>query len=119
MNYTIADHYAEDAARLPIEDARQFDGDLRRIFLSNADAPAGEDAQWFIRRHHREVVARISYWTAESPSIVRSLIDHLAVRAGALGLHVGGLEAATLIELTAFGTAVVMHHRYTPGRRRP
>jgi hypothetical protein len=44
---------------------------------------------------------------------VRSLIDHLAHRAGELDLRVGGLEAATLIELTAFGTAVAMNHRYT------
>jgi hypothetical protein len=30
-----------------------------------------------------------------------------------LALRVGGLEAATLIELTAFGTAVIMNHRHT------
>ena len=44
---------------------------------------------------------------------MRSLIDHLARRAAELDLRVGGLEASTLIELTAFGTAVVMNHRYT------
>jgi hypothetical protein len=51
--------------------------------------------------------------------VVRSLIDHLARRAGELDLRVGGLEASTLIELTAFGTAVVMNHRYTHTLRRP
>jgi hypothetical protein len=30
-----------------------------------------------------------------------------------MDLRAGGLEASTLIELTAFGTAVVMNHRYT------
>jgi hypothetical protein len=35
-----------------------------------------------------------------------------------LGLRAGGLEASTLIELTAFGTAVVMNHRYTRTLRR-
>jgi hypothetical protein len=30
-----------------------------------------------------------------------------------LDLRVSGLEAATLIELSAFGTAVVMNHRHT------
>jgi hypothetical protein len=64
-----------------------------------------------VRRHYREIVSRIAYWTSESPSVVRSLIDHLARRAGELDLRVGGVEASTLIELTAFGTAVVMHHR--------
>jgi hypothetical protein len=66
-----------------------------------------------MQRHYREIVSRISYWTSEQPSVVRSLIDHLARRASELDLRVGALEASTLIELTAFGTAVVMNHRYT------
>jgi hypothetical protein len=112
MTYTVAEHYHSDAERSPIEDPRQFDVDLRRIFHNAQDAPSGEPAKWFIHRHYREVLARLSYWTGESPSIVRALLDHLAVRAEQLELRVGGLEAATLIELTAFGTAVVMAHRY-------
>jgi hypothetical protein len=113
MHYTVAEHYAESEEKAPIEDRRQFDGDLRRIFAAAADAPQGEQAMWFIHRHYREIVGRISYWTAENPAIVRSLLDHLASRAGELDARVSGLEAATLIELTAFGTAVVMNHRYT------
>jgi hypothetical protein len=113
MRYTVADHYAESDDRVPIQDERQFDGDLRRIFLSVGDAPEGELAKWFMQRHYREIVSRISYWTSESPSVVRSLIDHLARRVSDLDLRVAGVEAATLIELTAFGTAVVMNHRYT------
>jgi hypothetical protein len=111
MCYTLAEHYSEIEDRLPIDDPRQFDGDLRRIFLSAADAPRGEQGAAFVRRHYREIVSRIAYWTSEAPSVVRSLIDHLARRAGELDLRVGGVEASTLIELTAFGTAVVMHHR--------
>jgi hypothetical protein len=118
MDYTIADHYAEQQDRVPIEDDRQFDNDLCRIFASASDAPAGEAAQWFIRRHYREIVSRMTYWTSEAPSVVRSFVDHLTRRAGELDLRVGGLEAATLIELTAFGTAVVMNHRYTQTMRR-
>jgi len=112
MTYTVAEHYAGERESLPIEDPRQFDVDLRRIFLSSGDAPAAESARSFLLRHDRECIARISYWTAESPSIVRSLLDQLAARAEALDLRVGRLEAATLIELTAFVTAVVMGYRY-------
>ena len=113
MHYTVAQHYAENDDRVPIEDERQFDGDLARIFAAGRDAPAGEAAASFIHRHHREIVSRISYWTSEPPSVVRSLVDFLEHRSKAVGLRVGGLEASTLIELTAFGTAVVMNHRYT------
>ena len=118
MHYTVAEHYADSEGRMPIEDDRQFDHDLRRIFVVATEAPASETAQVFIRRHYREIVSRISYWTSESPGVVRSFVDHLMQRSEALGLKAGGLEASTLIELTAFGTAVVINHRYArvPGR---
>jgi hypothetical protein len=45
--------------------------------------------------------------------VVRKFIDLLAARAETLGLHVKDREASTLIELTAFGTAVMMNFRYT------
>jgi hypothetical protein len=116
MRYTVADHYAADES-MPIDDARQFDNDLRRIFLGASDAPGGEPAQMFVQRHYREIVGRITYWTSEPPSVIRSLIDYVGRRARELDLRVGGLEAATLIELTAFGTAVAMQFRENRRRR--
>ena len=113
MHYTVADHYKEYAEVIPIEDERHFDGDLKTLFAGAAEAPDGEAAEAFLRRHRREVVGRIAYWTGEGTSAVRAFIDHLTERAGALGLVVRGLEASTLIELTAFGTAVMMNYRYT------
>jgi hypothetical protein len=115
MNWTLAEHYAEDE-RLPVGDARQFDRDLRRVFATATDASAGEPASGFLRRHEGELVARISYWAGVAPSAVRSLVRALADRTATLDLRVTGLEAATLIELTAFGTAVTMHWRYTQVR---
>ena len=90
------------------------DGSLRR----RADAPSGMAADEFITAHYREMLVRLSYWTGEPPTVVRSLLDHLITRARVLGLRVSGLEAATLIELTAFGTAVVMNYRHTQSLRR-
>jgi hypothetical protein len=111
MHWTVGEHYAGDE-RLPVGDARQFDADLRRVFASAADSPAGEDASSFLGRHEGELVARISYWAGVGPTVVRSLIRALADRAAVLRLRVAGLDAATLIELTAFGTTVAMHWRY-------
>ena len=119
MRYTIAEHYDSDWEKIPLADPRQFDVDLRRIFAAPADAPGGMPADVFIQLHYREILLRLSYWTSESPAVVRSLIDHLVSRSQELGLRVSGLEAATLIELTAFGAAVVMNHRYTQTLSRP
>ena len=63
--------------------------------------------------HRREIVSRTAYWTGESSYIVKQFIDFLRERVDVLGLRVRGLEASTLIELTAFGTAVIMNYRHT------
>jgi hypothetical protein len=118
MHHTLGAHYASAAETMPIANPRQFDADLRRIFLAGADAPAAESAAAFIRRHFGEIVSRITYWTGEPASAVRSLIEHLIDRAGALKLAAGRVEAATLIELTVFGTAITMLHRASKLSRR-
>jgi hypothetical protein len=113
MQYTVAEHYAGNDEQIPIRDPRIFDGDLRTIFVAEEQAPAGVSAAEFLARHRREIVTRISYWTGENPSVVRQFVDFLAERVAQLDLKLGGLEASTLIELTAFGTAVIMNYRHT------
>jgi hypothetical protein len=113
MRYTLAEHYRSLDEALPLDDDRHFDGDLRTLFGSPSDAPNGEVAAEFIRRHRREIVSRIAYWTGESTITVRAFVDFLIQRAAALELRVRGLDASTLIELTAFGTAVMMNYRLT------
>jgi hypothetical protein len=118
MRYSVAEHYEEMREAVPIEDEKQFDADLRQIFVQRDDAPGGEDAGLFLRRHRHEIITRVAFWTSEHPSVVRSLVDVLQQRASALGLRVGSLEAATLVEFTAFATAVVMMYRNTHVIRR-
>ena len=113
MHWTVGEHYADDDENFPLGDARPFDGDLLRVFARPSEAPEGESAVRFLTAHEGELVTRIAYWTSERPGAVRALIRALQDRAAQLDLRATGLEAATLIELTAFGTAVMMHWRYT------
>ncbi len=112
MNWTVGEHYNEDEP-LALGDGRQFDVDLRRIFASTDVAPAGALASDFLGAHEGELVTRISYWAGVGPAAVRSLLHALRGRARTLDLHVAGLDASTLIELTSFGTALLLHWRYT------
>jgi len=113
MQYTLAEHYRSLDEPLPLDDDRHFDGDLRTLFGTPEDAPDGEAAAEFVRRHRREIVSRIAYWTGESTITVRAFVYFLIQRSASLELRVRGLEASTLIELTAFGTAVMMNYRLT------
>jgi hypothetical protein len=114
MHYTVEQHYRELEQRLPLDDETFFDGDLLTIFTGEqtGDGEARSAAR-FLEEHRRELVARVGYWTGEGPGIVGAFIDLLARRARELGLYARMREASTLIELTAFGTAVMMNYRYT------
>jgi hypothetical protein len=80
---------------------------------SEPGGAATDTAAGFIRGHRRELVRRIAYWTGETTHVVRQLVDHLLERAEALELSHTGDGEATLIELTAFSTAVIMNYSYT------
>ena len=112
MHWTVAEHYEEEDP-IPLGDGRQFDDDLRRVFATRTEAPVGEQAALFLKRHEGEMVVRMSYWAGVAPAVARALLQSLRVRAEALRLHVVGFESTTLIELSAFGTAVLLHWRYT------
>jgi hypothetical protein len=116
MRYTLADHYQRSELALPLSDSAIFDGDIRNIFGTATDSPQGQPAGDFLASHRREIVGRIAYWTGESAFTVRQFVDMIGARARALDLRVRGLEASTLIELTAFGTAVMMNHRHAATR---
>ena len=118
MRYSVADHYNSMSEKIPVDDSAIFDGDLRNIFATEVESPGGQPAADFLRSHRREITGRISYWTGESASSVRQLIDMLANRTTILDLRVRGLEASTLIELTAFGTAIMMNYRSNRTTRR-
>src|SRR6185503_15077144 len=62
MKYTVEQHYKDSEDVIPIRDKRLFDGDLRNLFGSAAEAPNGQPAAEFINAHRREIVGRISYW---------------------------------------------------------
>lgn len=113
MHYTVEEHYRELEHHLPIEDHKFFDGDLHTIFVRRSTDPIASAASDFMVAHRRELVARIGYWSGEGPSVVGAFIDFLMRRAHELGLALRTGEASTLIELTAFGTAVMMNYRYT------
>jgi hypothetical protein len=115
MHTTLGEHYT-GWEELPLGDPSHFDGDLRNIFpapAAGSDTAGGDTAAAFMRRHRRELIRRIAYWTGETTYVVRQFVDHLLERAEALELTHAGAGEDALIELTAFSTAVIMNFSYT------
>src|SRR5262245_3632269 len=81
--------------------------------------PAAE----FIGEHRGGLINKVEYWTGVRRSVIRALVDRMVETAQRLGVAVpAGREAATLIELTAYATALTMnfltHGSFVPRARR-
>jgi len=87
MRYTVSDYYSHrtDTTRLQIP--RWFDGDLKQLF--ETDGGEGHVAAAPILREKRhDLITEVAYWTGVEMGVVRSLVDHLLDRVGALDLQV-------------------------------
>ena len=92
--------------------------DLEDIF-----APAGAEGQpaaALLQQHRRGLVDKVTYWTGVRRSLVKALVDAVAKKAREHELTVPrGKEAATLVELSAYCTVLVMtylaHGRFVEG----
>lgn len=113
MHHTVEEHYRASTEHLLIDDARVFDPDLKNIFAFGGEPSTGQAAAEFLKHHRREMIARIAYWTGEATTVVGGFMDFITRRAEDLDLRVAEVETLTLIELTSFGTAVIMNYRYT------
>ena len=113
MTYSLEDHYRGLANSIPIRDSSIFDGDLRNIFASAAESPDGQTAEEFLRRIAAKSQAGFRTGQARARRSCAQFLEFLRARRQRSICSVRGLEASTLIELTAFGTAVMMNYRHS------
>jgi len=87
MTYTVREHYArQDAPPVSEQVGPWLDGDLRDLF--GAPAALGEPASRWMQHRRKDLCRDVAYWTGARPRVIGGLIDHLVVRAAALGLVV-------------------------------
>jgi hypothetical protein len=111
---SIAEHYDRMRSR-PDELPAYFDGDLAALFdpLDTTGGQGGLPAHEFLRRHRRELVATIGYWTGLNDRHVRSLIAHFIERTEALALWADPADSAgLLLKLGVYATTLCMNKLY-------
>ena len=121
MNMTVEEFFrAQEPAPEPVDVALEHD--LPDFFARRRQGarPAAE----FLRGHRATLVNKIEYWTGVRRSVIRALVEKLEETTARLGLAMrSGEEAASLIEVTAYATTLVMnylsHGRFIPHARRP
>jgi len=110
IEYSLEDYYRDN---LPVsgELPPGLDGALRAIFADLPRSGPRRPADELIRRHARAMARSVFTWTGHFPEHTRSLLRHLAERAGSLELsYPESHEEATVVALTAFVTSLAMNH---------
>jgi hypothetical protein len=112
LDYTVGEHlqrFRDPSIDVP----PYFDGDLRDLFLKSGPQPEREPASAFLKRHQKAIAKRVFHWTGVREGVVRSLVDHLADRAQALGLQADPRRAEkSLIDVMAYVTTLSMNYLY-------
>jgi hypothetical protein len=120
MNMTVGEFFsAQTPAPEPVDVALEHD--LPDFFVRRRQGARA--AAEFLREHRATLVNKVEYWTGVRRSVIRALVAKIEETSARLNLAVpAATEAATLVELTAYATTLVMnyltHGRFIPRARR-
>jgi len=114
MEETVLDHYRQRnlEEKVDVQLREQLDQDLCNLFEAPGAAPA--KAETLVRAERQSVIQAVTQYSGVSRAVVRSVVDHLAERAAALGLTVHLHRTAEyLTRLTSLVTTLAMNYLYT------
>jgi hypothetical protein len=112
LAYTLSEYHRRFAYQ-PTEVPSYFDGDLRELFQEGPRPEGALSAEEALLELRRQLVSDIGYWTGLHESIVRSLIEHFAARARALGLWLHAKDRERLsLRVATYATTLAMNRLY-------
>lgn len=110
MKITLANFYKKKRQFWAEEFPDFHDGNLRKIFTGE---PAGMAASLFLKQYEKQMIKDIVLWTGERKYVVNKLLRAVAERCGQLKLFVCQDQPATLANVSAYLTSLVMNYIYT------
>lgn len=107
MTSTLAAYYERKRKYLHDDFPGYYDSSLLRLFPSHELRKETMPAAVFLRKHRRYIVNGVTTWTRQRKYDIDQLIRKLIIRCKELGLSTDKPETQTLIEITAFVSAVI------------
>jgi hypothetical protein len=108
MASTLQGFYERKRKYLGSEFPGYYDPGLKRIFAMPEDGAQPEKAIHFLRRHRAALLRASSAWAPQRKYDVGRLLDKLIARCGHLDLHLKRLPQESLLDITAFITAILI-----------
>lgn len=106
-------HYEQRRKFYAEDDPALFDSDLRRIFVPGEDHPSDPPASRWLLQQRAALLGVVPFWTRERKYTVNRLLKKLAARADELRLHAPKDPGRTMLEITAYLTALVSNYLFT------
>jgi hypothetical protein len=112
MELTVGEFYRQVVEQNRAAVDLAMDGELKDMFSAkNPRRKNARPASDFVLEHRVVLTDKITYWTGVKRPLVRGLVENMVRHARDLDLWVEKKrEAATLIELTAYGTTLAMNY---------
>jgi hypothetical protein len=113
MDLLLAEHYGQRAERYRAAAEGYVDDKLQEVFpAANGRATAG--AGDLFRKHHGQILGRVTRWSGLEDEEVQTLLVKLQDRANALDLkYRPRQQAEKLMDVTALATSLAMNFAYT------
>ncbi len=113
MDILLAEHYGQRAERYRAAAQGYVDDKLREVFPP-VRGRSLEPAAGLFRRHHEELLVRVTQWSGLQEEEVRALLTKLEDRAEALELsYLRRQMTPKVLDVTALATALAMDFAYT------
>jgi hypothetical protein len=113
MDLLLAEHYGQRAERYRAAAEGYVDDKLQEVF-PEANGRAVADAAELFRKHHAQILERVTRWSGLDDEEVQTLMIKLQDRARALDLRYRPRrQAEKLMDVTALATSLAMNFAYT------
>lgn len=115
MRSRLGLHYQRRRADLADQFPDFYDRDLIRLFGSSnpASSASSGSAARFLKKHRREIIDRVGFWTRAKKYTVELIVKRVEDRAQELRLQLSLSENETLLEVIPFFTTLIMNYLFT------
>jgi hypothetical protein len=118
MTSTLAAHYERKRRVLGREFQGYYDDSLKELFATGHAGNSAVKASRVLRAHRMQLVNNVTRWTGHRKFDIHQLLNRLATRCEALGLHAAPSDEENLIGLTSMLTAIASNTLTVSKKRR-
>jgi len=115
IKVTLREYYQDKMRRYGLNHAEFFDIDLRRLFLTQLDAPRSPKASQYIKSVQKPLIEIVQRWTGEYKYRISEVLQDMTKRCDELDLRIDKKHKNMFPEISSCLTMLVMNKLHSGG----